>query len=94
VILARTANDALRDERIQLKLCLTVYRKYLFAGIRQRRGEHSALGSANLSDKALAINPELGVIIRDPDTVGRIVSHCRSLMQPGTGVLEHYSADG
>jgi len=50
------------------------------------------LGSANLTDKALAINLELGVIIRDPDTVGRIVSHFRSLMQPGAGVLEPFPA--
>jgi cardiolipin synthase C len=46
------------------------------------------LGSANLTDKALAHNIELGVIIRDPDVVRRIVRHFRSLMRPGTGPLE------
>jgi putative cardiolipin synthase len=46
------------------------------------------LGSANLTDKALAYNLELGVIIRDPDVVRRMVRHFRSLMQPGTGPLE------
>ena len=46
------------------------------------------LGSANLTDKALAVNLELGVIIRDPGTVRRIVRHFRSLMEPGAGPLE------
>ena len=46
------------------------------------------LGSANLTDKALAVNLELGVIIRDPDVVSRIVRHFRSLMEPGVGPLE------
>jgi cardiolipin synthase C len=45
------------------------------------------LGSANLTDKALAYNLELGVIIRDPDVVCRMVRHFRSLMKPGTGPL-------
>ncbi len=46
------------------------------------------LGSANLTDKALALNLELGVIIRDPEVVRRIVRHFRSLMRPGEGVLQ------
>jgi len=46
------------------------------------------LGSANLTDKALAGNLELGVIIRDPDVVARMVRHFRALMKPGTGPLE------
>jgi putative cardiolipin synthase len=46
------------------------------------------LGSANLTDKALALNLELGVIIRDPDVVRRLVRHFRSLMRPGVGLLE------
>jgi len=46
------------------------------------------LGSANLTDKALAYNLELGVIIRDPDVVARMVRHFRSLMNPGAGPLE------
>jgi cardiolipin synthase C len=45
------------------------------------------LGSANLPDKALALNLELGVIIRDPDVVHTLVSHFRSLMRPGSGPL-------
>lgn len=46
------------------------------------------LGSANLTDKALAHNLELGVLIHDPDVVRRIVGHFRSLMRPGAGPLE------
>jgi putative cardiolipin synthase len=52
------------------------------------------VGSANLTDKALAVNLELGVIIRDPEIVGRIVRHFRSLMQPGAGVLERFRVGG
>jgi cardiolipin synthase C len=46
------------------------------------------VGSANLTDKALASNLELGVILRDPSVVHRIERHFRSLMRPGTGPLE------
>jgi cardiolipin synthase C len=46
------------------------------------------LGSANLTDRALAYNLELGVIIRDPYVVRRLVRHFRSLMKPGSGPLE------
>jgi phosphatidylserine/phosphatidylglycerophosphate/cardiolipin synthase-like enzyme len=46
------------------------------------------LGSANLTDKALADNLELGVLIRDPDVVRRIVRHFRSLMRAGFGPLK------
>ncbi|MFC5752590.1 DISARM system phospholipase D-like protein DrmC [Actinomadura rugatobispora] len=48
----------------------------------------AVLGSANLTDRALAHNIELGVAVRDPDAVGRIVRHFRSLMRPGEGPLE------
>jgi cardiolipin synthase C len=48
------------------------------------------LGSANLTDKALASNLELGVIIRDPDIVSRMVRHFRCLMEPGAGPLEPF----
>ncbi len=51
------------------------------------------LGSANLTDKALADNLELGVLIRDPHVVRRIVRHFRSLMRAGVGPLEPV-ADG
>jgi putative cardiolipin synthase len=46
------------------------------------------LGSANLTDKALAHNLELGVLLHDPAVVRRIMHHFRSLMRPGTGPLE------
>jgi phosphatidylserine/phosphatidylglycerophosphate/cardiolipin synthase-like enzyme len=46
------------------------------------------LGSANLTDKALADNLELGVLIHDPDVVRGIVRHFQSLMKPGIGPLE------
>ena len=45
------------------------------------------VGSANLTDKALASNLELGVIIRDPAVAHRIDRHFRSLMRPGPGIL-------
>jgi cardiolipin synthase C len=51
--------------------------------------EHIALvGSANLTDKALASNLELGVVVRDPAVVRRMVRHFRALMNPGIGPLE------
>jgi phosphatidylserine/phosphatidylglycerophosphate/cardiolipin synthase-like enzyme len=46
------------------------------------------VGSANLTDKALASNLELGVIIRDPPVIRRVIQHFRALMTPGTGPLE------
>ncbi|WP_067453771.1 DISARM system phospholipase D-like protein DrmC [Actinomadura macra] len=46
------------------------------------------LGSANLTDRALADNIELGVVIRDPAVVRRMVGHFRGLMRPGEGPLE------
>ncbi len=45
------------------------------------------LGSANLTDKALSHNLELGLIVRDPEVVRRVVHHFRSLMRPGHGPL-------
>nr|WP_275409772.1 DISARM system phospholipase D-like protein DrmC [Microbispora rosea] len=45
------------------------------------------LGSANLTDRALAHNLEIGVVLRDPDTVRRLVGHFRSLMRPEAGPL-------
>lgn len=49
------------------------------------------VGSANLTDKALASNLELGVIIRDPNVVQRIDRHFRSLMHPGVRILQRVS---
>jgi cardiolipin synthase C len=46
------------------------------------------LSSANLTDKALGDNLEVGLLVRDPDVVRRIVGHFHSLMQPGIGPLE------
>lgn len=49
---------------------------------------HTALlGSANLTDRALTENIELGVLLHDPRTVGRIVDHFRWLTLPETGLL-------
>jgi phosphatidylserine/phosphatidylglycerophosphate/cardiolipin synthase-like enzyme len=46
------------------------------------------LSSANLTDKALGDNLEVGLLVRDPDVVRRIVRHFHSLMRPGIGPLE------
>jgi cardiolipin synthase C len=46
------------------------------------------VGSANLTDRALARNIELGIIVRDPLVVRRMTAHFRSLMTPGTGPLQ------
>ncbi|MET8335459.1 phospholipase D-like domain-containing protein [Streptosporangium canum] len=45
------------------------------------------LGSANLTDRALAHNLEVGVVLRDPDVVRRLVRHFRALMRPQDGPL-------
>ena len=50
------------------------------------------IGSANPTDKALAVNLELGVIIRDPDVVGGMVRHFRVLMDSSSGTLEPFPA--
>lgn len=50
--------------------------------------DHTALlGSANLTGQALMHNLEIGVVLRDPDVVGRLVSHFRTLMTAEHGVL-------
>ncbi|MET7302943.1 DISARM system phospholipase D-like protein DrmC [Embleya sp. NPDC005575] len=46
------------------------------------------LGSANLTDRALADNIEVGLVLRDAVVVARVVDHFRSLMRPGRGPLE------
>ena len=51
------------------------------------------LSSANLTDKALADNLELGLLVRDPEVMRRIIGHFRSLMQPGVGPLELVTND-
>jgi phosphatidylserine/phosphatidylglycerophosphate/cardiolipin synthase-like enzyme len=40
------------------------------------------LTSANFTDRGLTDNIEIGVLMRDPDTAGRLDSHFRSLMLP------------
>jgi phosphatidylserine/phosphatidylglycerophosphate/cardiolipin synthase-like enzyme len=56
---------------------------------------HTALlGSANLTDRALRDNIEVGVIIRDPQAVGRIADHLRWLIRPADGPLRLVDADG
>lgn len=50
--------------------------------------ERSALlGSANLTDRALAENLEIGVVLREPSAVRSLVRHFRALMRPGSGPL-------
>lgn len=51
--------------------------------------EHAVLlGSANLTDRALARNLEVGVVLREPQAVRRLVRHIRALMRPQAGALE------
>jgi hypothetical protein len=50
------------------------------------------LGSANLTDKALALNLELGIIIRDPDVVRRVVRHFRPSWNPAQGRSSLFAA--
>ncbi|GAA4239987.1 hypothetical protein GCM10022254_62990 [Actinomadura meridiana] len=54
--------------------------------------ERSALlGSANLTDRALAQNLEIGVVLREPSTVQSLVRHFQSLMNPHNGPLSRLS---
>ncbi|MEU5402631.1 DISARM system phospholipase D-like protein DrmC [Streptomyces sp. NPDC005963] len=49
---------------------------------------HTALlGSANLTDRALSDNIELGVVLRGTEAVGPLVDHFRWLTSPGSGVM-------
>ncbi|WP_326753646.1 DISARM system phospholipase D-like protein DrmC [Streptomyces hirsutus] len=49
---------------------------------------HTAfLGSANLTDRALSHNIELGVLIRDPSTVEPLVDHFRWLLAPENNAM-------
>ena len=49
---------------------------------------HTALlGSANLTDRALSDNVELGVVLRDPHIVGPLVDHFRWLLAPENNVM-------
>lgn len=49
---------------------------------------HVALiGSANLTDRALSHNLEVGVVLHDPDVVRKLVGHFAALMDPRAGPL-------
>ncbi|MEU6761594.1 DISARM system phospholipase D-like protein DrmC [Streptomyces sp. NPDC046853] len=49
---------------------------------------HTAvLGSANLTDRALTDNIELGVVVRDPTVVGPLVDHFRWLISPQAAIM-------
>ncbi|MEV5700513.1 DISARM system phospholipase D-like protein DrmC [Streptomyces anthocyanicus] len=49
---------------------------------------HTALlGSANLTDRGLTENVELGVILRDPSVVGPLVDHFRWLISPAAALM-------
>lgn len=49
---------------------------------------HTAfLGSANLTDRALSDNIELGVVLRDPVTVEPLVDHFRWLLAPESNLM-------
>jgi phosphatidylserine/phosphatidylglycerophosphate/cardiolipin synthase-like enzyme len=49
---------------------------------------HTAmLGSANLTDRALSDNIELGVVLRDPHLVEPLVDHFRWLLAPENNVM-------
>ncbi|WFE22624.1 DISARM system phospholipase D-like protein DrmC [Solwaraspora sp. WMMD937] len=45
------------------------------------------VSSANLTDRALSDNLEVGVVVRDPDAVRRLVDHFAALTDPRAGVL-------
>ncbi|AXH93798.1 DISARM system phospholipase D-like protein DrmC [Micromonospora aurantiaca] len=46
------------------------------------------ISSANLTDRALTHNVEVGVVLRDPELVRRLVAHFRALCDPQVGPLE------
>ncbi|MFD0817076.1 DISARM system phospholipase D-like protein DrmC [Micromonospora zhanjiangensis] len=46
------------------------------------------ISSANLTDRALTRNLEVGAVLRDPDVIGRLVAHFSALMDPQHGPLE------
>jgi cardiolipin synthase C len=46
------------------------------------------VGSANLTDRALADNLEIGLVLRNRELVGRVVDHFNALMDPARGPLK------
>ncbi|MBG0853790.1 hypothetical protein I2W78_18535 [Streptomyces spinoverrucosus] len=45
------------------------------------------MGSANLTDRALSDNIELGVLLRDSRLVGPLIDHFHWLLTPGNKVM-------
>lgn len=94
VVEASAAFDAIRNQATfwvwpaSRRPVIGTSRAALHAKLIAADQEVALVGSANLTDKALASNLELGVILRDPDVVRRIVHHFRFLIKPGTGPLE------
>jgi phosphatidylserine/phosphatidylglycerophosphate/cardiolipin synthase-like enzyme len=74
-------------EAARLRDLLTPARQ-LHAKIIAADSATALVSSANLTGGALADNIEVGVILRSPDVVGRIVRHFDALMSPRAGVLE------
>ncbi len=52
------------------------------------------ISSANLTDRALSTNLEVGVVLKDPVVTQRLVQHFEALMNPNAGVLERTSPAG
>ncbi|MEH1014214.1 DISARM system phospholipase D-like protein DrmC [Micromonospora sp. CPCC 206060] len=52
------------------------------------------VSSANLTDRALSNNLEVGVVLHDPEVVRRIVAHFAALMDPETGPLQPLARSG
>ncbi|PIB09022.1 hypothetical protein B1C81_12265 [Streptomyces sp. HG99] len=82
---ASTAFDALPPN-------VAVWHRMASAGVLHAKliaaDRHTAfLGSANLTDRALTDNIELGVVLRDPAVVGPLVDHFRWLITPENGVM-------
>jgi phosphatidylserine/phosphatidylglycerophosphate/cardiolipin synthase-like enzyme len=50
-------------------------------------GERALIGSANLTQRALEANLEVGVLVRDPPVAATLESHVRGLMSSGTLAL-------
>lgn len=62
-------------------------RAALHAKVIAADNDAALVSSANLTDRALSDNLEVGVVVRDPDAVRRLVGHFAALMDPRTGVL-------
>ncbi|MGC5030481.1 DISARM system phospholipase D-like protein DrmC [Micromonospora sp. DT229] len=60
-----------------------LHAKFVAADDRQ-----AVITSANLTGRALSDNIEVGVMLNDPQVVGRLVAHFRALTDPRTGPLE------